>query len=181
MDKQYSDSIFPFGIGASFFSALAIMMFAGVIAGFLLGDKQDFRQLGGIPLLIIFLSLLAGPLLYNRKKSRFQVNKVILEKFDGIGTIQGLRGAFFRLLLYEQGVEIRAFYHRYYIPFTKINTASIEKGYFNNRLNIVTGISGVPEYIVSSGKQFLSLAFHIEKKAKANKAILPSAKSRAAD
>ena len=50
----------------------------------------------------------------------------------------------------------------------KINRASIEEGYFNNRLNIVTGIGGVPDYIVSSGKEFLSLAFLIENKAKSN-------------
>jgi len=40
MNKKYSDSTLPIGIGASFFSALAIMMFAGAIAGFLLGDMR---------------------------------------------------------------------------------------------------------------------------------------------
>lgn len=146
------------------------MIFAGAMAGFLLGGKHNFQQLGGIPLSIIFLVLLAGPILYNRKKSRFEIDKAVLEKFDSIGTIQGLRGAFFRLLIYKKGLEIRAFYHRFYIPFNKINRVSIEEGYFNNRLNIVTGIDGVPDHIVSSGKQFLSLAFLIEKKVKSNKA-----------
>jgi hypothetical protein len=168
MNKEYSDSIIPIGIGASFVSALVMMLSASAIVGFLLREKINFPQLGGVFLLIIFSVLLIGPILYNRKKSRFEQGRSVLNRYDGIGIVQGLRGALFRLLVYEKGIEIRAFYHRYYIPFNKINRASIEEGYFNNRLNIVTGIDGVPDYIVSSGKEFLSLAFLIEKKAKSN-------------
>ncbi|MDF1592404.1 MAG: hypothetical protein P1P89_12885 [Desulfobacterales bacterium] len=106
MDKKYSDSLFPIGIGASFVWTLVIMLIAGAMAGFPLGDKHNFKQLGGVPLLIIFLVLLVGPILYNRKISRFQKDKWVLGQFDGIGMIQGLRGAFFRLFVYEDGMEI---------------------------------------------------------------------------
>ncbi len=169
MNKEFSDSIFPIGIGASFILALVVMLSASAILGLFLSDKIDSPQLGGVFLLFIFLVLLVGPIFYNRKESRFERERFVLKRYDGIGIIQGLRGALFRLLVYEKGIEIRAFYHRYYIPFDRMNSASIEEGYFNGRLNIVTGIDGIPDYIVSSGKQFLSLAFLIAEKAKSNK------------
>lgn len=169
MNKEYSDSIFPMGLGASFISTLVVMLSASAILGLFLSDKIDFPQLGGVFLLIIFLVLLVGPIFYNRKESRFERERFVLKRHDGIGILQGLRGALFRLLVYEKGIEIRAFYHRYYIPFDRINSASIEEGYFNCRLNIVTGIDGIPDYIVSTGKQFLSLAFLIAEKAKSKK------------
>ena len=172
MNKKYSDSLIPVGIGTSFFSALVIMLSAGAMVGFLLGDKHNFQQLGGVFLLIIFLVLLVGPILYNRKKSRFEEERSILDIYDGIGIIQGLRGALFRLIIYEEGFEIRAFYHRYYIPFERIKKVSIEEGYINKRLNFVTGIVGAPDYIVSSNKIIQALAFLIEKKVISNKATL---------
>ncbi len=165
MNESYSDSIFPFGIGASFLIVLGVLMAASAAAGFFLKNIHgDMRHGGGIILLIIFLIMLAGPVLHYRKRSRYEKDKVVIGKYDGIGVIQGLRGAFFRLLVYEEGLEIRAFYHRYYIPFSEISRVSIEEGRFNIRLNIVTVIKGVPDHIISSGKQFMSLAMLIEKK-----------------
>ena len=96
-------------------------------------------------------------------KSPFQRDKTILITYDGIGTMQGLRGALFRLILYEEGIEIRAFYHRYYIPFEKIKNIVIEKGYISKTFNIDSEIKGVPKTIVSVDKKFWEFAEKIEK------------------
>lgn len=164
MNKPYSDSIFPLGIGASFVASLVILMVVGTVAGLLLADRIQLKQMGGIPLLAIFLVLLAGPLVFIRKRSRFEAGREIIEKLDGIGTIQGLRGAFFRLLVYADGLEIRAFYHRYFMPFEKIRSISVEDGQFHACLSLETGIAGLPDYIVSAGKPFKHLAGRIEKR-----------------
>ena len=115
-------------------------------------------------MLIIFVALLLAPLLYNRMKSPFQQDKTILNTYDGIGTMQGLRGALFRLILYKEGIEIRAFYHRYYIPFKKIKNIVIEKGYISKTFNIDSEIKGVAKYIVSIDKKFWEFAEKIEQK-----------------
>jgi uncharacterized membrane protein len=119
MHREYSDSIFPFGIGASFIISLVGLLLAGSLIGVFLGPllvQKGFEQGGGIILLIIVLVIIVGPIIYNKRISRFEKEKTVLKVIDHFGMIQGLRGAFIRLLLYEEGLEIRAFYHRYFIP-----------------------------------------------------------------
>lgn len=166
MGNKYSDALIPFGIGTSFFLLLIILLSAGAGVGYLLKDYPIFPQSGGIILLIIFMVLLLIPVFYNKRKSPFEQNRVVLVKYDGIGTIQGLRGALFRIILYEDGIEVRAFYHRYHIPFDKIQEIHTESGYTSKKLNIVTGIAGVPDYIVSSDKKFWALADQIAARVK---------------
>jgi len=164
IENKYSDSLIPFGIGTSFFLILVMLLLAGSTVGYFLKDYETFPQSGGIILLIIFVFLLLLPVPYNRRKSPFEKNRVVLGKYDGIGVIQGLRGALFRLIVYEEGIEIRAFYHRYYIPYETIKKVIIEDRYFSKRLTIDTEIAGVPDYIVASDKKFAELAYIIEKK-----------------
>lgn len=163
MDKRYSDSLFPIGIGASFLLTLVIVLAAGTIVGLIIENKYgNMQRFGIVPMIIVLLIFLGGPIVYNKKKSRFEKGKQVLEKLDRIGMIQGLRGAFFRILVYEQGMEIRAFYHRYYIPFEKIDCISVQKGKVYAKLNILTDIEGAPNYIYSDGKEFLKLTSFIE-------------------
>jgi hypothetical protein len=86
------------------------MLIMGSVAGYLLKDQINIQQFGGIPLIVIFTVLLVGPMLFIKRKSRFETDKAVVATFDGIGTIQGLRGALFRVLIYEEGIEIRALY-----------------------------------------------------------------------
>jgi hypothetical protein len=57
------------------------------------------------------------------------------------------------MVLYEEGIEIRAFYHRYFIPFDKITGAKMEKVIFFWRIKIETGIAGLPDSLGLSKKQ----------------------------
>ena len=154
MKNKYSDSLIPFGIGTSFFLLLILLMSAGAGVGYFLRDYPVFPQAGGIILFIIFVILVLLPVLYNKKKSSFERSRVVLARYDGIGTIQGLRGALFRILLYEDGIEVRAFYHRYYIPFEKIKKIATAEGSAGKRLRIETGIAGVPDSIAAADKKF---------------------------
>ena len=165
MNHKYSDSLFPWGIGASFVIALLALMLGGVLVGVFLGtylEQKNFKQGGGIILLVVILMMIVGPMIYNKRVSRFERGKNPLEIIDHFGIIQGLRGAFIRLLLYEEGFEIRAFYHRYYIPFEKIDGVSIERILFCNRINIKTKIEGVPEFLTLPDKQLSELASIIQ-------------------
>ena len=172
MDKRYSDSLFPFGIGTSFTLTLIMLLLSGTFMGFAFQDHININQFGAIPLFIIFVVLLVGPMIFIRKQSRFEQDKKVIAAYNGIGTIQGLRGVSFRLRIYERGFELRAFYHRYYIPFQRIDSILIQKGLFINRMDIVSDIDGIPEYIISSQKDFLPLIYMIEEKVKSNQADL---------
>jgi hypothetical protein len=120
-------------------------------------------------------------MIYNKRVSRFEKGKNPLEIIDHFGIIQGLRGVFIRLLLYEEGLEIRAFYHRYYIPFDKIDGVTIERILFCNRINIKTKIEGVPGFLTLPDKQLSDLASIIQNKIEQNQADSADAKDRAAD
>lgn len=143
--------------------------------------QKDFEQGGGIILLIIILVIVVGPIIYNKRVSRFERERTPLKIIDHFGIIQGLRGAFIRLLLYEEGLEMRAFYHRYYIPFDKIDSVSIERLLFGKRINIKTTIMGVPEFLTLPDKQLSDLDYIIQNKIKYNKANSADAKNRAVD
>lgn len=184
MNRKYSDSIFPCEIGASFVIALLAMMSGGVLVGVLLGpflEQKIFKQGGGIILLVMILVIVVGPLIYNKRISRFERERIPLTIIDHFGIIQGLRGAFIRLLLYDEGIEIRAFYHRYYIPFEKIVGVSIERILFCSRINIKTIIEGVPGFLTLPDKQLSDLTSIIQNKIAYNKANSADAKKRAAD
>jgi hypothetical protein len=184
MNRKYSDSLFPWGIGASFVIALLALMSGGALVGVFLGpflEQKNFKQGGGIILLVMILVIVVGPMIYNKRVSRFERERIPLKKIDHFGIIQGLRGAFIRLLLYDEGIEIRAFYHRYYLPFEIIDGVSIERILFCNRINIKTIIEGVPEFLTLPDKQLSDLASIIQNKIWYNKANSADPKSRAAD
>jgi hypothetical protein len=184
MNHKYSDSLFPWGIGASFVIALLALMFGGGLVGGLLGPhlgKYYFKQGGGIILLVMLLAIVVGPMIYNKRVSRFEKGKNPIEIIDQFGLIQGLRGVFIRLMLYEEGLEIRAFYHRYYIPFDKIDGVTIERILFCSRININTKIEGVPGFLALPDKQLSDLASIIQNKIGYNQANSADAKIRAAD
>jgi hypothetical protein len=184
MNRKYSDSLFPWGIGASFVIVLLALISGGALVGVFLSsflEQKNFKQGGGIILLIMILVIVVGPMIYNKRVSRFEGERIPLKIIDHFGIIQGLRGAFIRLLLYDEGIEIRAFYHRYYIPFDKIDGVSIERLLLGNRLNIKTIIGGAPGFLTLPDEQLSDLAYIIQKKIRYNKANSADAKSRADD
>jgi hypothetical protein len=172
MKNTYSDSLLPFSIGTSFTVALFSLLLAGAGVGYLLCDCNLPPQSGGIILLIIMVLLVVMPLFYNRKKSSFEQRNTLIEKYDGIGIIQGLKGAMFRLLIYEEGVEIRAFYHRFYIPYENIKTVAMEEESFGfMRLRVKTGLAGIPDYIIANDKIVREFAHLLERKVKSQDAL----------
>jgi hypothetical protein len=184
MNRKYSDSLFPWGIGASFVIVLLALMSGGALVGVFLSsflEQKNFKQGGGIILLIMILVIVVGPMIYNKRVSRFERERIPLKIIDHFGIIQGLRGAFIRLLLYDEGIEIRAFYHRYYIPSEIIDGVSIERILFCNQINIKTIIEGMPGFLTLPDKQLSDLASIIQNKIGYNKANLDDAKCRATD
>jgi hypothetical protein len=184
MNQEYSDSLFPFGIGTSFIIILMALILGGSLIGILFEPflrQENFVNGAGIILFIIFLVILVGPNIYNKRVSRFERGRIPLKIIDYWGVIQGLRGAFIRLILYDEGLEIRAFYHRYYIPFDKIENVSIERLLFDKRLKIKSIIGGAPGFLTLPEKHLSDLAPIIQNKIRSINANSADAKRRAAD
>ena len=151
MDTEHSESPFPFGIGASFLIVLLSLMLGGGLTAWLFSEsfeQSSVQQGGGIILLVIFLVTVVGPVFYNKKASRFERERTPLDKIDHFGMIQGLRGASIRIVLYAEGLEVRAFYHRYYLPFDKMDAVDTERQFlYGSHLVLKTRIEGVPSWI----------------------------------
>lgn len=184
VNRENIDSVFPWGIGVSFIVTLLALMLGGVSVGVFLRPflkQKNFEQGGGIILLVIIIAIMVGPMIYNKRISRFERQRAPLETVDYFGLIQGLRGAFIRLLIYEEGLEIRAFYHRYYIPFDKIEGVSIESILFSDRINIETAIRGVPEFLTLPDSRQSDLASIIQNKIRYNRANAADTKNHASE
>ena len=166
MDNRYSDSLFPFGIGEGFVLVLLVPMLTGAIVGLLLGEDHPISRVGGGLLIAgILLITLGGPIIYNKKASRFEQGRSVLKEFNGWGNVPGLRGASVRLLLYEHALEIRAFYHRYLVPFTEIKKISLEKTFLAHQLKIQADNIGLPEFIACTGDDFAAFGRLVMQKA----------------
>ncbi len=94
MNTEYSDSLYPFGIGMSFVVTLTIMMVGGLLIGLFFEPNNDLEHSGGIVLLTIFLALVAGPHFYNKKVSRFEKDRTVVDKLDDIGIVKVSEGFF---------------------------------------------------------------------------------------
>ncbi len=146
MKKEFSESLFPFGIGGSFLALLFILVAGGAAVQVLVLELFGARLPGAAVLLVIVMVMLVGPWLYNRRPSRFQEGREVLRILDGFGTVPGLRGAFIRLLLYSDGLEARVFYHRHFVPFSGNPGFSLSGG----GLRTATEVRGFPEVITMS-------------------------------
>ena len=65
MNREYSDSLFPCGIGASFIITLLVFMLGGSLIGVFLApflEQENLENAGGIILLLIFLVIVVGPI-----------------------------------------------------------------------------------------------------------------------
>jgi hypothetical protein len=145
MKSKYSASLNPFSVGTGIFLCFFIWLIAGVLS---LYFYPPISKYGTIWFLFIIVVLVLIPIIRNKRKSIFEQNRIVLYKYDGLER----QMYFFRLIVYEDGIEIRAFYNTYFIPFDEIKDIRTEAKYFTlvrfgKGLTIETGIEGLPDYI----------------------------------
>lgn len=142
----YHDSPVPFGFLGTF-ALLMVVPFCIII----LAEKYIGPQTSP------FLPFAAGFLVffcvvfYNRLQSRFELagGRVLVASYTGGGSIMLLNGTwpFFRLLVYQDGLEIRVMLQRFFIPFDKVESLSQNKGFFNRGMLVKSNLPGVPSDI----------------------------------
>ncbi len=147
-ETTYKDSPFSFGVGGTFVLLLAVPL--GLVAA--------AAGLGGLEYVAyafppVFLVVFCAPIAYNYVSSRFEDGRTRLASYTGGGSIFMFNASwpFFRLLVYEDGVEVRVEYHRFFIPYASMGELPIKAGFFTRGLLIASDLEGVPSKIRFGG------------------------------
>lgn len=145
---RYKEALFPFGIIGTFAIIIGIFLLTMFVAEKYAGP--DFMPfLFGPFFLLIFL----GPVSYNLFPSSFQEKRDVTASFTGGGSIFLFHGSwpFFRLLVYKDGLEVRFMFHRFFIPYDKMDEIPDKIGFFNRGILIRSDLPDVPSGIRFSG------------------------------
>ena len=142
--ESYKESPFPFGVIGTFTILLGIPM-----AGMILAHKYASPALFGFLFVSMFLVIFAGPALYNRAASSFEQGRTVVASYTGGGSLLMFNGSwpFFRLLAYDDGVEIRVMFHRFFIPYDKMEDFPDKLGFFSRGILFKSDLPGVPSRI----------------------------------
>jgi hypothetical protein len=102
---------------------------------------------------ILVLFILVAPTIFNYVSSPFQENRRLLASFTGGGSIFLFHGSwpFFRLMVYEDALEVRVMFQRFLIPYEKMEKIPRKISFFSSGLLIKSDLSDVPSRIRFSG------------------------------
>lgn len=148
LTMKYKNALFPFGIFITFVLFIAVF-FIGFFVLSKLIDNQEFHRY----FLVFFLLVFFSPSAYNYIPSPFQKGKIIVSSHTGGGSIYLISGSwpFFRLLIYQDGIEIRFMFHRFFIPLDKLMDLPEKIGFFSRGILIKSDLPDVPSAIRFSG------------------------------
>jgi hypothetical protein len=147
--QTYKDALFPFGIEGTF---------ALLVGGLLIIVFNVEKYLGESTSTVIIMAGVAfvffGPIIYNILPSPFEKNKQSIASYTGGGTVLLFGGSwpFFRLIVYEDGLEVRVMFHRFFIPYEHMEDIPEKVGFFSRGILIKSNLPGVP-----SGIRFMAL------------------------
>lgn len=147
-EMTYKDSPFPFGIMVTFPLLIAVPLLLMFVA-----QKYAGPEALGVLFPIVFLFIFVGPTIFNYLSSPFEVNRRLVASFTGGGSIFLFNGSwpFFRLMVYDDALEVRVMFHRFLIPFDKMDDIPSKVGFFTSGILIKSDLPEVPSRIRYSG------------------------------
>lgn len=143
-DIKYKDSPSPFGIFGTFAILIAVPMIIIFTAVKFVGEGVAAFL---VPPFFIFIFL--GPAVYNYVPSPFQANRILVASFTGGGGIFLFSGSwpFFRLLVYQDALEVRTMFHRFLIPYDMMEDLPEKLGFLSMGILIKSDLPGIPSHI----------------------------------
>jgi hypothetical protein len=141
---RYKEAPVPFGILGTFFLLIAVPMIIAFAAQRFAGPALSTTLF-----LAMFLLIFAGPVLYNQVPSGFERARIVAASYTGGGSLFLFNGSwpFFRLLVYDDGVEIRIIFHRFFIPYDKMDDLPEKVGFFSSGVLFKSDLPDVPSSI----------------------------------
>jgi hypothetical protein len=145
---EYKDSLFPFGI----FGTFALLIAVPLVTFFII-EKYYGPEKIAFMFMPIFLFAFLSPVLYNLISSSFQRERNLVSSYTGGGSIFLFHGTwpFFRLMIYKDGIEIRVMFHRFFIPYNKMDDLPDKIGFFSRGILIKSNLPDVPSGIRFQG------------------------------
>ncbi len=141
---KYSDALLPFGIFGTFLFVIGVF-FVLMFAMYMYFDPMRMAIFAVTLFLFLFLSMI----FYNFTSSPFQKVRTPVVAFTGGVSIFFFNAGwpFCRLLVYEDGVEIRCMFHRFFLPYDKMEDIPKKLGPINRGILFRTSLPGVPSGI----------------------------------
>jgi hypothetical protein len=147
-ETRYKDSPFPFGIMGTFPLIIAVPLLTMFLGERFVGPE-------GIALMfpVMFGFIFLGPAIFNYLSSPFQENRKLVTAYTGGGSIYLFHGSwpFFRLMVYDDALEVRVMFHRFLIPYEKMEDIPGKIGFFSTGILIKSDLPDVPSSIRFSG------------------------------
>jgi hypothetical protein len=150
LQLKYKDSPSPFGVFGTFSILIAVPLVILMIALKYIGPQA-------MPFVFfpMFLLIFIGPAWYNRVQSPFELERGrnLVASYTGGGSIFLFNGSwpFFRLLVYQDGVEIRAMFQRHFIPYDKMDDIPDKVGFFSRGILFKSNLPDIPSGIRFQG------------------------------
>lgn len=143
-EEQYRDAPVSFGLFGTFVALIAVPLVVTMIAHKLGGPGAAAAVFPPF-----FILIFAGPILYNRAASPFEQGRSLVVSYTGGGATFMMNGSwpFFRLLIYADGVEIRVMFHRFFIPYDRMEDLPPKLGFFSRGIPFRSDLPGVPSSI----------------------------------
>jgi len=145
---NYKEALLPFGV----FGTFALLIAIPLVSFFAIEKFGDTNQIA-FPLMPTFLFIFLAPVAYNFLPSSFEKQRNPIASFTGGGSIFLFNGTwpFFRLIIYDDGLEIRVMFHRFFIPYDKMEDIPKKIGFFTRGILIKSNLPDVPTGIRYQG------------------------------
>ncbi len=143
-EGRYKDAPVPFSLFGTFFALIAVPIVITMIAH-KIGGPNTAASLFFPLFVLIFVS----PILYNCVASPFEQGRSVVASYTGGGSAFLMNGSwpFFRLLIYADGVELRVMFHRFFIPYNRMEDLPQKLGFFSMGILFRSDLPGVPSSI----------------------------------
>jgi hypothetical protein len=143
-ETRYKDTPVPFGLLGTLVALIAVPMVV-IMLSFKFGGPESAATI----FLPFFIAIFLGPVLYNRVASPFEQGRILIASYIGGGSTFLMNGSwpFFRLLIYADGVEVRVMFHRFFIPYDRMEDLPEKLGFFSRGILFQSDLPGVPTSI----------------------------------
>ena len=144
MHHKYKDSFSPFGLLGTMSLLIAVPLVAILIV-----EKYAGPEKMALVFLPAFLFIFLSPVVYNFLSSPFERDRSLVAAYTGGGSFFLFGGSwpFFRLIIYRDGIEVRVMFHRFFIPYDKMDDLPQKVGFFSRGILIKSDLPDVPSNI----------------------------------
>lgn len=142
--NKYINALLPFGIHGN----LAFLVICAIALIFMVDTYFEAPVKLALSF-VFFISIFFIPIYYNSLKSPFEEGRNKINSFTGGGSVFMMSGSwpFFKLIIYDDGIEIRFILHRFFIPYESLSDTPEKAYFFSWGIVLKSDLPNVPSII----------------------------------